>query len=253
MWEHYERARCLLPLLFLVVLAVVACNAGPETAAENAPVDGSTTIPAPTITPTDTPEPAATPTDTPEPSPVDEPESAVQPADSLDLAGAPSLREYDPAAVEHLDRAIGAMQTAPDPAAGDMGRYDLVIEELNQAIAIQPDFAEAYLMRGMTQMEMAEQQALLLDASLGATLDQAMAHAQVDAMYAFSEKGQWDLVIKDLEQAIAAGPERADLYLQLGTAHMIADLTLALELKPELAEVIENVFNQIVDALGDTN
>ena len=120
----------------------------------------------PTLVSTPTSE-KPTPT---EKSPTQTPRPKEMPTINPDLEEWMSVIPYDQAAIEHFAKGLDY---------SDSGKFDLSIEEFNQAIAIEPQFALAFLMRGMAYLELGEtlkggadfERALELDPSLAETID----------------------------------------------------------------------------------
>jgi tetratricopeptide (TPR) repeat protein len=150
----------------------------------------------------------------------------------------PPTRVISPEAMAHYEAGVVAFREEWD--------YETAIQELTQAIEADPEFAEAYYLRGAVYAEDDQ------SAEAEADLSQAIA-LQPDLVEAYYERGRLYLhYIERPEDALAdytaaielnsefveAYVERAKYYLWYGDddEQALADLNRALELAPDLAE-----------------
>jgi tetratricopeptide (TPR) repeat protein len=216
-----------LAVVVLLSLGLTACGPTPTPVP---PTDTPTPVP-PTDTPvppTDTPVP---PTNTPTPvPPTNTPTSAAKPT------AAPTAI---PASVEHYNRGIDYQQD---------GQLELAIEEYDQAIALDPQYAEAYLARGYTYAIMGDLDRAIADFDQAIALDPQLAEAYAKRGTAYAVKGDFDQAIADLDQAIALDPQNANAYMNRGNAYddigdfdrAIADFDQAIALDPQHAGAYAN-------------
>jgi len=141
-------------------------------------------------------------------------------------------------AVAHYEAGVAAFHEEED--------YQTAIQELTQAIEADPQFAEAYHLRGVVYAEDGQ------PAAAEADLSQAIA-LQPDLAEAYYERGR--LYLHELERpedaladhtaAIERNPELAKAYIERAKYYLwyaddeepaLADLDRALELAPDLAE-----------------
>ena len=216
--------------------------------------------PTPPVTPTPT---AVTPTPTPMAQIIPPTVSATEPPS----VAAPSTPL--PEAVAHYDAGVAAFE--------DWELED-AIQELSQAVEADPAFAQAYYLRGAIYLELGQQaeaeadltQAIALAPDLveayyergNLYLDQARGKEAVDdfttvvglqpdyveAYYGRAQACDWyvpdcddDLVLADLEQAIALAPDFAEVWIFRGEFYFwekeydlaLPDLIQAVELAPD--------------------
>lgn len=255
-------------IFVLLFFLVGACGNGEEPTA--------TTVPA-TATESEPTQAAEPPVQPVEPNPSsDDLESSEQPFD---------ISEVDPAAAEHFQSAMGYF---------DENQFVLGLQEFDQAIEIEPDFAWAYAMRCVAHAQSAaadSEMAYALDPGLFQTLNfsdlgvlrtimdlpvpegyeqRAVEHFDNARMlvesgdWNFSEGNQgdqlqdnidqiqWSLVFEELNQAITLEPRFTNAYLMrsvISSLLSMFDYQKAIELDPTIPEVIERVFDRIVDEL----
>ena len=188
----------------------VAANSQPDVTipaaySGNAPTtaSGSIGVPDPTAAPSNSGD-SAEPTHTPETPPAESPLSPEQIKEAENIY---SVAEFY----------LGA------------ARYHRALQSLEQAIAIYPDFAEAYTLRGFARTALHDYDGGLEDLNRAIDLDaENTATAYAFRSYAYSELGNYDQAIDDAETAARmAGPlqrdpakkDTGDAGLALFTAH----------------------------------
>ena len=102
------------------------------------------------------------------------------------------------------------------------GRYHRALQRLDQAIAVNPDLAEAYTLRGLAHTAIHEYDSALED--LTTAIDQGAdntGRAYAFRSYAHSELGNFDQAIQDIEKATIEQDDlaRQDADVALFTAH----------------------------------
>lgn len=125
---------------------------------------------------------------------------------------------------------------------------ELAIEEYDQAIALDPQYAEAYLARGYTYAIMGDLDRAIADFDQAIALDPQLAEAYAKRGTAYAVKGDFDQAIADLDQAIALDPQNANAYMNRGNVYddmgdsdrAIADFDQAIALDPQHAGAYAN-------------
>ena len=100
------------------------------------------------------------------------------------------------------------------------GQYDQAISQYNQAIAINPTFANAYISRGIAYAQSKGQyDQALSDFSKAIEISPQFAKAYKDRGIAYYKKGQYDQAITDYSKAIELNPRFADAYSNRAVAY----------------------------------
>jgi len=128
---------------------------------------------------------------------------------------------------------------------GDDGQ---AIADYDQAIALDPDFAEAYSNRGSAYADKGDLDHAIADYDQAIALKPDFAKAYYNRGVTYDEKGDLDHAIADYDQAIALKPDYADAYNNRGVDyaakgdldHAIADFDQAIALKPDFAMAYNN-------------
>ena len=98
-------------------------------------------------------------------------------------------------------------------------QYDRGIEDLNKAIAINPNYAEAYNNRGIVYNNKGQYDRAIEDYNKAIALDPNYAKAYNNRGFAYANKGQYDRAIEDYNKAIALDPNLAAAYSNRGIAY----------------------------------
>jgi len=133
-------------------------------------------------------------------------------------------KEYDKA-IEAYTKAI-----AIDPnyagayiglgnAYNNKGQYDRAIEDYNKAIAIDPNLAKAYNNRGFAYGEKGQYDRAMQDYNKAIALDPNLAKVYGNRGIAYGKKGQYDRAMQDYNKAIALDPNLAAAYGHRGFAY----------------------------------
>jgi len=152
-------------------------------------------------------------------------------------------------AVDWVDKALslwdGKKYTAPKKA----------IEYLNNAIKLQPDYADAYADRGLAYVDLGHHQRAIEDYNQAIRLQPDDATAYNNRGIAYKKLGQHQRAIEDYNQAIRLQPDGATAYFNRGNAYKaigeqqgnngqqqraIEDYNNAIRLNPNLAMVYNN-------------
>ena len=126
--------------------------------------------------------------------------------------------------------------------------YDKSVEHYTKALALKPDFYEAYNNRGNAYAQKGELDNAIKDLTTAIERKPDYAEAYNNRGTAHAQKGELDNAIKDLTTAIERKPDFADAYYNRGTAYAkkgelddaIKDLTTAIERKPDYADAYSN-------------
>jgi tetratricopeptide (TPR) repeat protein len=149
-------------------------------------------------------------------------------------------------AVNHFNRGVDYQ---------DQDQLDLAIEEYTEAIAINPDFADAYLNRGVAYFEKGDFDQAIADYSKAIEFNPQFADAYSNRGVAYAVTGQYDQALVDLSKAIELDEDlarahfvRGTLYSDLGELDKaISDLEKALELglDPDAKQMVEEILEQL--------
>jgi tetratricopeptide (TPR) repeat protein len=127
-----------------------------------------------------------------------------------------------------------------------MGEYDRSIEDLDQAIRLNPYFFPAYNNRGYAHDGNAEYEAAIADYSAAIRLKPDLAEGYNNRGWSESAEGQYDRAIGDFDQAIRLMPNYANAYNDRGDAfnakgeyeRAIQDYDRAIQLEPDWAPLL---------------
>jgi tetratricopeptide (TPR) repeat protein len=147
----------------------------------------------------------------------------------------------------------------------DAGNYEGAIEDLNQAIELNPQSALAYNRRGDAYYRLGDYEQAQADSSQAILLNPQDANAYFDRGFAFSELGKYKEAIADYTQAIKLNSEDAYAYYGRGLAHVelkdnkgaMADFSKAIALKPQYTEaylqrgILHRRLRQRLEAIQD--
>jgi tetratricopeptide (TPR) repeat protein len=164
----------------------------------------------------------------------EEAEPAVAPTQAV----APTTVMPSTDAVAHYEAGVVAFHEKED--------YETAIRELTQAIEADPEFAEAYYLRGVIYTEDYQLAAAEADLSQAIALQQDLVEAYYDRgrLYLHYLERSED-ALADLDRAIELDSEFAEAYIERAKYYLwyadddeqaLADLDRALELAPDLAE-----------------
>jgi len=122
------------------------------------------------------------------------------------------LGQVDPA-IADLKRAVGLVPASPDSwntlgiAYGMKGSCDSAVAGFDRAIALKPDFVEAYVNRAFAVMNCAKDaDRAIADVSRAIALDPAFAKAYLLRGIARAARGHYDPAVADFDRAIKLNP-----------------------------------------------
>jgi len=141
---------------------------------------------------------------------------------------------------------INAQQTSYQEGVNkyEAGNYEGAIEDLNQAIKLEPQNAQAYNRRGDAYYRLGDYEQAQTDSSQAILLNPQDANAYFDRGFAYYELGKYKEAIADYTQAIKLNSENAYAYYGRGIARTqlkdnkgaIGDFSKAIALKPQYTE-----------------
>lgn len=148
-----------------------------------------------------------------------------------------ALREYD-AALDHGPSAYAYEGRALIELA--RGKAQDAERDLSKALALKPDYFDAYVNRGMAYANLGDGRLALADLDRAQKMAPDSIDVRIDRANVHALLGQADLAIADYDAAIAARPTDAALYRSRGDAYLsesdfaraIADYSAALDRAP---------------------
>ena len=128
------------------------------------------------------------------------------------------------------------------------GKYEEAIEYYSKAIALNPQFANAYNNRGNAKYSLGENEEAIKDYNQAIELNPQHASAYNNRGIAKSSLGDDDEAIQDYDKAIELNPKFVEAYCNLGVSksslgkyeEAIKDYNKAIELDPQYAEAYYN-------------
>ena len=146
-----------------------------------------------------------------------------------------------------------------------MRLYQEAIGAYDEAIRLQPDFANAYVNRGLAKEKLGQHEAAIVDYSSAIKVDPTLAGAYNNRGSAQRRLGQHFLALEDLNTAIQLDPHYVKAYVNRGNAknslghpnEALEDFNTALDLDPGSAEACNNrgiakaTLMQLPDAIKD--
>jgi TonB family protein len=151
-----------------------------------------------------------------------------------------SGRETTDLPIEFYNRGIGY---------GGKGLYDQAIADDTQAIALKPDYAEAYDNRGFAYDDKGLYDQAIADYTQAIALKPDYADAYVNRAWVYHQAGRDAQGLPDAEKAVALASSnafdieiRAEIYEKLGRRdEAIADYRAALKLQPDLKSALDGL------------
>jgi tetratricopeptide (TPR) repeat protein len=119
--------------------------------------------------------------------------------------------------LNHASLALAYRNRGNDYAA--KGDLDKAIADLNEAIRLDPNDADARYDRGLTLGEKSEWDKAIADYGEAIRLKHDFADAYYERGVAHGEKGEWDKAIADYSQAIRLEPSDGEAYYNRGLAY----------------------------------
>ena len=102
----------------------------------------------------------------------------------------------------------------------ELYRYDQAIAYFNNAIAINPNFAEAYYTRGVAYFGKYQDDKAIADFTEALEINPKYVFAYKIRGLAYSEKGQYDKAISDYNKAVEINPRDAEAYNDRGHVYI---------------------------------
>ena len=127
-------------------------------------------------------------------------------------------------------------------------KYKEAIKNYDKAIKINPQFAEAYVNRGLAEAKLGQYKEAIQDYDKAIEINPQFAESYVNRVSVKAKLGQYKEAIKDCDKAIEINPELAEAYVNRGSIkaklgqykEAIQDYDKAIEINPELAETYGN-------------
>ena len=134
-----------------------------------------------------------------------------------------------------------------------LGKLDASVKAYNKAIAINPDYAEAYYGMGITFIEQGKLEEAIEAYKKVLSLKPDYADAYNNIGAALQEKGELDEAIEAYNKALAIKPDYAEAYNNMGITFIeqgkleeaIEAYNKALSIKPDYAEAYNNIGNAL--------
>lgn len=132
-----------------------------------------------------------------------------------------ALAEFDQAIAldpDYVDAYIGRGQTHLD-----LDDFDLAIVDFDQALALDAGRAEAYTGRGNANQEKNDLDQALADFDRAIALDPQLAAAYAGRGYTYTERGEYERALADYDKAIALDPQDAEAFYGRGRVHIFRE------------------------------
>ncbi|HEX8597949.1 MAG TPA: tetratricopeptide repeat protein [Chloroflexia bacterium] len=128
------------------------------------------------------------------------------------------LLGLDPAEAAALHYNIGLIYLQRAEEQERLDDYDRAIEEFDQAIEIDPDYADAYFERGNAYLDKGEYDPALADYNRVLQIDTEYANAYYNRGWVFGLRKDWESAIAEYSKYLALEPNDIDAYLERGKA-----------------------------------
>ena len=100
------------------------------------------------------------------------------------------------------------------------GKYDLALEDLNEAIKLNPQYVDAYMGRGAVYIIKGEYDLALEDLNEAIKLNPQYVDAYMGRGAVYIIKGEYDLAVEDFNEAIKLNPQHVDAYMGRGAVYI---------------------------------
>ena len=136
-----------------------------------------------------------------------------------------------------------------------MGQPQKAIEDLDEAVRLDPEFAQAYVNRAVAHIGLGHPRRAIQDFDQAIWLDPKYVRAYYNRGTTYSNLGQPERAIEDFNEAIRLNPNDANIYYTRAVAYgnlvqtrkAIEDYDQAIRLNPRLAEAYSNRGNSYVE------
>jgi tetratricopeptide (TPR) repeat protein len=118
-----------------------------------------------------------------------------------------------------LDEIYGIVSSSETQKASKDKDFDMAIEAFTSAIALDPNYAHAYIGRGNAYADKGQYDRAIEDFNKAIALNPNDASAYNNRGYAYVSKGQYDRAIEDFNKVIALDPNLALAYFTRGLAY----------------------------------
>ena len=130
----------------------------------------------------------------------------------------------------------------------EQGQYQLAIEEHNQAIALDPNYIDAYINRGLAYSQLGDYNQAIADYSKAIELNSSYTDAYNNRGVAYYNLQQYTNAIADYNKVIELNPNDNLTYNNRGLAYAslqmfydaVIDYSKAIELNPDYADTYNN-------------
>ena len=136
------------------------------------------------------------------------------------------------------------------------GQIELALSDSNQAIALNPNYADTHYNRGVLYYKQGQVELALSDYEQAIAINPNHAQAYNNRGVLYYKQGQVELALSDYEQAIAINPNHAGAYVNRGNLYKnqgqielaLSDYDRAIAINPNYAEAYGNLgllYNQM--------
>ncbi len=98
--------------------------------------------------------------------------------------------------------------------------YEQAIADYDQALALNPEYAEAYNNRGNAYADLGDYEQAIADYDQALALNPEYAEAYNNRGVAYASLGEYEIAIADYDQAISLNPDYASAYINRGIIYI---------------------------------
>lgn len=103
----------------------------------------------------------------------------------------------------------------------EQGDYATAFDDFDQAVALSPELAEAYVGRGRSTQSLGDYENAIEDYTLALEFDSKYAEAYSHRMLAYAVLGNLDAAMADIETLLKLRPDSAEAHYRRGELHML--------------------------------